>query len=132
MSSQTDISTFLKSLDDLMAKATVGAMRGVDMVTQKIVKDAQELAPVGGGKYSPRDPAPGSLKASIHAEPPTIEGTTITAEIGSNLVYAAVQHERLDFRHDQGQAKYLETALNANGSELTQYVKDAVQKELSK
>lgn len=90
---------------------------GVRDAGLQILGNAQDLAPVGGGIYSPRDPAPGTLKAS--GTPgngswlePLIEGNKVTFLIGFNTVYAVVQHERLDFRHEApGQAKYLEIPL---------------------
>lgn len=35
-----------------------------------ILGNAQDLAPVGGGEFSPRDPAPGTLKASANWQGP--------------------------------------------------------------
>lgn len=53
----------------------------------------------------------GVLRASGHVAPPDIRGDRVTVELGyggAASAYALVQHERLDFHHDVGQAKYLE------------------------
>jgi HK97 gp10 family phage protein len=47
------------------------------------------------------------------------ESATVTVEGDTGSVkypgpYARYQHEGLDFRHETGQAKFLETAMNAN------------------
>ena len=58
---------------------------------------------------------PGSLRASGKVDPPIITRDRISCAItygNASVAYAAVQHERLDFFHTNGQAKYLESVLN--------------------
>lgn len=43
---------------------------------------------------------------------------------------SAVQHERMDYHHDDGQAKFLETALNQDGSAAIDVLADAVRAAL--
>jgi len=40
----------------------------------------------------------------------------MSAEVAFNTVYAARQHEELDWHHDEGQAKYLEQPLRENAA----------------
>jgi hypothetical protein len=87
---------------------------------------AAELAPVGAPPFSPNDPTPGTLVASAHAEPPEISGDKITVKGGFNTVYAAVQHEDLEFRHHQGQAKYFEQPLREMAPKFLPYVAERV------
>lgn len=75
---------------------------------RKILADAAPLVPIGDG------PSAGRLKASATAAPVQINGHSIAIQVGFNTEYAAIQHERLDFIRDQGQAKFLEAPLRAN------------------
>jgi hypothetical protein len=124
MSAQTDISKFLAGLEKFLQRQAVpAAMRAVNQFSHKVLADAQRLAPVGGGIYSPRDPQPGRLKDSATAGPVEIDDQLrISQVIGFNTEYAAVQHERLDFRHDQGQAKYLEIPLRRLAPKLPEFI----------
>lgn len=54
----------------------------------------------------------GDLRASIRAE-----ADDTMAVVYSDSVYAARQHEEVGWAHEDGQAKYLETAVNAVGEE---------------
>jgi hypothetical protein len=48
------------------------------------------------------------------------EATANTSEsaVSNDLIYAPIQHEREDFNHSVGEAKFLENALNASRAEL--------------
>lgn len=53
----------------------------------------------------------GTLRGSGKVLPPKITGTAVTVTMGYGgpaAAYALVQHERLDYQHTSGQAKYLE------------------------
>lgn len=53
----------------------------------------------------------GVLRASGHVKPATRRGSKAYVELGYGGAasdYALVQHERMDFQHTVGQAKYLE------------------------
>ena len=103
------------------------AIREVGRFAQHTLGNAQQYAPVGGGPYSPNDPAPGTLQNSGLAEEPVIDGESIACRIGFNTVYAARQHEELSWRHSTGQAKYLERALKeASVEKLAERLKAAV------
>ena len=45
-----------------------------------------------------------------------------TVEVSYNKVYALEQHERLDFKHTQGKAKYLEDPLNRNKQKYINHI----------
>ena len=59
----------------------------------------------------------GDLHDSGEVDRPQLDGATVSVSLhygGGNVDYALVQHERLDYHHTPpGQAKYLETPLNA-------------------
>lgn len=59
--------------------------------------------------------------------------TEITAVVGfggPSAPYAAVQHERTDYHHTVGQAKYLETPLKARSPELLTIIGARVDREI--
>jgi len=46
-----------------------------------------------------------------------------TVEVSYNKEYALTQHERLDFKHTQGKAKYLEDPLTQNKQKYIEHIK---------
>jgi len=59
----------------------------------------------------------GVLRNTGLVEPPepTLDGVSVTLGFGGPAaIYAAVQHERLDYHHPVGQAKYLEQPVRDN------------------
>lgn len=56
----------------------------------------------------------------------------ILGEIVFNTNYAWVQHERTDFSHMDGEAKYLENPLKENAEHYVAYIAEKVKKELDK
>src|SRR5712691_1060923 len=67
------------------------------------------------GRSMPKGIAPGTLRASGFVHPPERSGRRVTCVLsygGAAEAYAIVQHERLDFQHTTGQAKFLESVLN--------------------
>jgi hypothetical protein len=119
-----DTSEFQAKLRVAQQKKLEAARHGLDEFTAAVIGDAAERAPVGGGVFSPNDPAPGTLKASATQTPAVIQGDGVTAECGFNTVYAARQHEELEFSHDQGEAKYLENALREKTAKLGPFIAD--------
>lgn len=128
MSASCDISKLLDGLkqhqSDVHRKAGIGMVKAMT----KIIGDAQILAPEGGGKYSPNDPAPGALRDSATVEPLQDNGSRMSIQGGFHTVYAARQHEELTWRHSNGQAKFLETAVRANQHTAPQIVRDEIAK----
>ena len=80
-----------------------------------VMERSQDLVPIGGPPTSPRDLAPGTLKASGTVLLPVWEGDRCTVTLGYGgdaEEYAWRQHEDLTYRHKPGQqAKYLEQPL---------------------
>ena len=64
----------------------------------------------------------GALRASGYVTLPEMHGSLIIVELGYggdiSRTYAVVQHERLDFHHEVGQAKYLFDAAAARSQSL--------------
>lgn len=67
----------------------------------------------------------GNTEAKIksHAEPDKIVG-----EVGFDSEYAFVQHEHMEFHHENGQAKFLELTIVQNMSKWRQKLIDAARK----
>lgn len=115
-------------------QTVIGAARlAADRAMAQVLGQAQQLAPVGGPPFSPRDPAPGTLKGADIQEPATWDGRAIVSQIGFGgpaSAYALVQHERLDFRHSQGQAKFLSIPLQESAGKISPLVAAAIKTEL--
>lgn len=59
------------------------------------------------------------------------EVTAVVGFGGPSAPYALVQHERTDFHHTVGQAKYLETPVNARAGELLTIIGARVDREIA-
>src|SRR3990167_711939 len=71
--------------------------------------EAQRIMTESKTSYVPVDH--GTLRASGHVQAPVIAGGQVSVTLGyggAASAYAIVQHERLDYQHTIGQAKYLE------------------------
>jgi hypothetical protein len=87
-----------------------GAEAGLFAAGNVIMEDAKRRAPVDLG----------NLKGSGYVADPERAATGVTIEVGFGgpaAAYAVVQHERLDYHHDVGEAKYLERAIDAKKDE---------------
>ena len=87
------------------AKATPAAAAALFEEAEDIMADSKE-------NYVPVDVA--TLKNSGHVQRPDVSNDRISVTLaygGAAEDYAVVQHERLDYRHTVGQAKYLERPL---------------------
>lgn len=108
-----DVSQFLKGVSgEARRRALAAGEKAVEKYANHVVGKAQRLAPVDTG----------ALKSSGTAEAPTTSGGAVTCLIGFNTDYAAAVHERLDLHHTQGQAKYLERAMQQEGPKLRNFV----------
>ena len=96
--------------------------------------DAKELAPVDTGDLrasgftltpslqqigSGAQPS-GEARAMVHASPQEI--SAVVGFGGPSVEYALIQHERTDFHHTVGQAKYLETPAKARAPQLPEVI----------
>jgi hypothetical protein len=121
MSASTDVRQFLKGLAQAEQRSKDAARKALDQFGEHVLGDAQQLTPVDTG----------ALKASGYTEPVTVDaGGEMAKPIGFNTSYAAAVHERLDVHHDQGQAKFLETAIRNNQPKLAPFIADRVKKAL--
>lgn len=71
----------------------------------------------------------GPMRASAQVTPAT--DSSLTAYVSYDTPYAARQHEELDWRHDEGQAKYLEGPLTENEAKYQQAIASRLGEGLS-
>ena len=103
-------------------KATLGKLadaagpqsaKAITEVAELIMAKAKDITPVYVGKPR-KGVVPGALRASGHVEQAVITQDEASVQLGfggPSAPYALIQHERTDFHHAVGQAKYLETPL---------------------
>jgi len=122
----------VRGIDDLLRRlqALPGAIRDATAnelysVGEEIIGDAQE-------NYVPVDE--GILKSSGFVEEPKVSPAELSVTIGFGgpaSDYAAVQHERTDFEHTVGVAKYLETPALQRVGGLGQDIAAAVEQRIA-
>ena len=105
---------FLAKLKDLDEDVIAGTLAGLNLIHEEIMTVAKErcpVAPVRGG----------TLRSSGRVLPAYIEKGQIISRGGfggAAEAYAVVQHERLDYKHTTGQAKFYESAMLERSSDL--------------
>lgn len=72
---------------------------------------------------------PGELRESGSVE---LQREERQVALSFDTVYASLQHERLDWHHDDGQAKFLESAMNDTRSQVLERVAAKVREVTSK
>jgi hypothetical protein len=82
---------------------------------QHLKGESQKECPFYTGIYHPG----GNLQKSAQVE--MVDKNTV--EVSYNTDYALIQHERLDFHHTQGKAKYLEDPLTRNRQKYINHIK---------
>lgn len=111
----------LESAREMARKLRDVAKRYPDLVTKALRIEAEieatevkKRTPVYTGPTGPGKPIPGLLRGSVHVRGPFREGRRIYAIIvagGAAGAYAWPQHEHLDWYHEIGQAKYIESVI---------------------
>jgi hypothetical protein len=100
-----------KAFDDREAK--------VKRYTPEAMKDIGNDLLRRSAKRAPKDM--GDLRGSGFAE---MDDYTVT--VGFTEEYALAQHERLDYQHTDGEAKYLENPLNENQDKYIKKLADSL------
>ena len=107
--------------------------QGMTDVVLDLMKESQELAPkkegtLRGSAYAEVDGRlVGGNNTASGAPTDASQGSdVVTGEVGYGEVYAYVQHERLDYKHTEGQAKYLETPFDKNTDKYIEHLQNSV------
>lgn len=66
------------------------------------------------------------LERSMYVALPERESGQLVVEVGFGTDYAVIQHERLDLKHENGEAKYLERAGKERARGLLQRLAQAI------
>ncbi|MCC6424870.1 MAG: HK97 gp10 family phage protein [Phycisphaerales bacterium] len=118
----TDLSKFLASLQpggEPHRLAMDAARRALNLYAQAALTNARQRAPIKTG----------DLRRSATALPTEGHNGQLTKTIGFNMSYAAAVHERLDLHHPEGEAKFLENAINQM-PDLEQYLLTEIENAL--
>ncbi|QIK64150.1 hypothetical protein G7068_13785 [Leucobacter viscericola] len=104
--------------DALIAALKAEAPEALNHAAELLRGDSVPLAPIDRGP----------LRASVQVTPAT--AGSLTAYVSYDTPYAARQHEEMDWRHDEGQAKYLEGPLTENEAKYQQAIASRLGKAL--
>lgn len=144
------MSVELRGLKELNAKLTRLGTRALLAVEGALFEfgsliegDAKELCPVDKGtlrgsgftltaslsNLGPDASPTAEARALVRTTPSEV--TAVVGFGGPSAPYALVQHERTDFHHTVGQAKYLETPVKARSGELLTIIGARVDREIA-
>lgn len=112
-----DLARLNRKLDAARNTATIEAT--VNRCGEHLIQESVPLAPIDEGNLR----ASGSSQSYDGPQGPGVE-------VGYDEEYALVQHERLDYHHDEGQAKYLEQPYLENKRRYAEAIKQAAIKQL--
>ncbi|OCI31050.1 HK97 gp10 family phage protein [Oerskovia enterophila] len=96
---------------DPTAALRAAAAEGLNAAATLVRDVARSRAPVG---------ETGDLRESLDVDPAS--AGALEATVGTSLEYAVYQHETLDLQHDDGQAKFLESAAIESIGQLEQII----------
>lgn len=92
----------VKMNDAKLTQIEQAAQDALVATAKEVLKEARKLVPRDRGKLSSSG---------------RVEADWKSVAVAFRQPYAWIQHERLDFQHEQGQAKYLEAAVDNVGVE---------------
>ena len=101
----------LKWHDDVAEAKTKSALDGLERLANEILSLSQSRCPVDTGALR------GSAQVAREEK---------KVLVGYGTTYALEQHENLQYHHEVGQAKYLETAFDELKDKAKDYVKSAI------
>lgn len=101
--------------EQALARLEQGAQEGLQKAADAILAESNRRAPEDEG----------DLKASGRA---VADGNE--AAVGYGAPYAVRQHEKLNYHHDSGQAKYLETAVHVAKDEALEAIAASIREAL--
>lgn len=113
------VSLNLGGIDDAQRAAITGGVAGLNTAIDRLIAISVPLTPVDMG----------DLRSATTATYAT--ESTLTAEAGNDMEYAARQHEELTWRHPRGgQAKFLEAPARDNAQQLLDIIGAGIRRGL--
>lgn len=115
-----------KAADRAMREGIAAAL---NVIGADLTGKAQRLAPKDKGTLR------ASARWEIEGEAGFVAGAGVglgdlEVKVSFDVPYAEIQHEREDFQHRLGQAKYLEEPLRNNALTYSSYVEKAIEQQL--
>lgn len=103
------------------------ALDGLEDAGHLVLDDAKDKAPLlepesmkrAGRVGGDQGGVPGELRESARVD---MDDEERRAALSFNTVYASLQHERMDWHHTHGQAKYLEAAMAEKRPEVVEMI----------
>jgi hypothetical protein len=117
----TVTNTLTDGLHGFRSRYRAALAAAVTLEAEELITASEPLVPVDEGV----------LRGSGHVAPAeeTIDGVSVTCGYGGAAeAYALVQHERLDYHHRVGQAKYLEEPYLARAGGSTERIAATVKR----
>lgn len=115
-------------LKDMPKKVNEAAETELKRITLDLQNKAQNLTPVN---KDPDAKTKGNLKRSADSDAQII-GDKVEGYVSFDTPYATRQHEEMDYKHEQGQAKYLEQPFKENIDKYTSALGNAIAKAVNK
>lgn len=108
-------------------KVLQAALAGLEDAADMVMDDAKEGAPLlepesmkrAGRVGGDQGGVPGELRESGRVD---MEPEERRAALSFNTIYASLQHERMDWHHTSGHAKFLEVAMAENRSAVVEVI----------
>ncbi|MEU4332331.1 hypothetical protein [Nonomuraea dietziae] len=111
-------STLKLDLGDLDARMQEGAVKGLKVAMEHLLQVSREEVPLEEG----------TLERSGTT---SVDASSLTGAVSYDTVYAVIQHERLDFKHDAGRkAKYLEDPFDAEQETMQELIAAEIRRSL--
>ena len=104
------------------------------LLKKAVMQEALRCAADLQGKSAREAPVDtGDLRSNCNTSGMKETGDKAWYEVGYDLEYSVIQHERLDFNHPKGgKSKFLEDPFNKNKKQYDAFIKNAAKKALAK
>lgn len=106
-------------LEAALQKVIDGARKGIEEAAEDVLNRSNDLIPTASGE----------LRDSGTVTKESDDGVAISYGNNGSAPYAVAQHERTELRHDDGQAKFLETAFLGGQERTAGIIGDAIRSE---
>jgi hypothetical protein len=106
------------NVGQLDARMEAGAVKGLTLAEEHLLQVSREQVPHEEG----------TLERSGVA---SVDESTLTGAVSYDTVYAVIQHEALDFKHDAGRkAKYLEDPADSEAQVMLELIAAQIRRSL--